>query len=88
MAKETTEKKYRVELSRSFKHPVYKGQPKTGVIYIRGGYQFFAENGEGKSYHIVSEKELEKFKIAKNTQFANSSVEYETDGNLFVEEVK
>lgn len=95
MAKETTETKFaskeklfRVGLSQRFKRPEYKGKPKEGVIYIRGGYQFHAEDGEGLSYHIVPERELEKFLIAKNQQFVNSPLVKEIDHNLFVEEVK
>ncbi len=88
MAKETTDKKYRVSLRRDFQIPQFKGKPKTGVIYIRAGYQFLSEDGEGKSYHIVAEKDLERFKMPKNQQFANSPLEYEIDPNLFVEEVR
>lgn len=82
------EQLYRVSLKRGFKIPEYKGKPKEGVIYIRGGYQFWSEDGEGKSYHIVTKAELEKFKMAKNQQFANSPLIFEVDPNLYVEEVK
>lgn len=92
MAKEIQEKKeskrYRVQLRPGFVIPQYKGQPKTGILYIRSGYQFTDTYGEGQSYHIVSESELEKFKMAKNQQFVNSPLEYQIDPNLVIEEVK
>lgn len=92
MAKETQEKKepkkYRVQLKPGFVIPQYKGQPKTGILYIRGGLQFTDTYGEGQSYHIVEESFLEKLKMAKNQQFINSPLIYELDKNLVIEEVK
>lgn len=93
MAKEIQEKPasqklYRIQLKPSFVIPNYKGKPKEGVVYIRNGYQFTSEYGEGKSYHIITAAQLEGFKIAKNQQFANSPLIYELDSNLVVEEVK
>lgn len=85
---EKKEKLFRVQLKPSFVIPVFKGKPKEGVVYIRGGVQFLSEYGEGKSYHIVKESELEKFKMAKNQQFVNSPLEYQIDPNLVIEEVK
>jgi len=85
---EKKEKLYRVQLRPSFVIPVFKGKPKEGVVYIRGGVNFMSEYGEGKSYHIMKESELEKFKMAKNQQFANSPLIYELDPNLVAEEVK
>lgn len=84
----TKEKLFRVSLKRSFKIPEYKGKPKQGVVYIRGGYQFNSTDGEGLSYHLVTKAELEKFKLAQNQQFVNSPLVYEIDPNLFIEEVK
>jgi len=86
MSKE--EKKYRVQLKPSFKIPQRMGQAAQGVIYMRGGFKFSTEFGEGKSYHIVKESELEALRIAKNQQFANSPLVYELDPNLVAEEVK
>lgn len=86
--KETKEKLYRVSLKRSFKIPEFKGAPKQGVIYIRGGYKFHSQDGEGFSYHIVSESELEKFLMPENQQFVNSPLKKSIDPNLFVEEVR
>jgi len=81
-------KRYRIQLKPSFTIPIYKGQPKTGVVYIRAGYTFSTAFGEGSSYHIISEAELEKFKLPKNQQFATSPLIYELDSNLVIEEVK
>ena len=88
MATEKKEKQFRVQLKPNFVIPKYKGQPKTGILYIRGGFKFTDTYGEGQSYHIVSESELEKFKMAKNQQFVNSPLEFGLDPNLVAEEVK
>lgn len=88
MANEKKEQLYRVQLKPSFKIPQHKGQPKTGVLYIRGGFQFTDTYGEGQSYHLVTKADLEKFRLAKNTVFATDAVQYETDPNLVIEEVK
>lgn len=86
MSKE--EKKYRVQLKPSFKIPQRKGHPVEGIVYMRGGLKFSTEFGEGKSYHIVSETDLDKLMIAQNQQFVNSPLIKELDPNLVSEEVK
>lgn len=85
---EKKEKLFRVQLKPSFKIPQFKGQPKTGVLYIRGGFQFTDQYGEGQSYHIVKESELKKFMMSQNTVHAIDTPEYGLDPNLVIEEVK
>lgn len=81
------EKKYRVSLSASFKKPSHKKLPAGGVIYQRGGLRFYAENGEGKSFHIVTESQLEKLKLVKDRVFDSDPIVKIVDPNLFTEEI-
>lgn len=80
---EKKEKLFEVKLKRG-KLPTVKGkEPESGVIYQRGGFQFTME----KDYHVVTEAELEKFKLAKHRTFASEPVEFEIDQMLVVREV-
>lgn len=88
MATEKKETLYRIQLKPTFKIPEHKGQPKTGILYMRGGFKFTDQYGEGQSYHIVKESELKKFYLSKNTVHAIDTPEYGLDPNLVIEEVK
>lgn len=82
-SRDTREKMFEVRLKR-VKPPTAQGKmPQSGVLYQRGGFRFT----ESQDFVIVSEAELEKFKIAKHRTFASEGIEYEIDPMLTVREV-
>lgn len=91
MAEQAKEKKFEIRLSRSFQTPRLSGKPKTGVIYIRGGYKFCdapcGDNPNG-DFVIVPKSELHKFMMTTNTKFTNDKPEVALDPNLTMREVK
>lgn len=79
---------WRVSLRQKFKTPEKGGKPIEGSIYRRGGKVFTTTDGEGQSWHIVTTPELEKFKMARNQQFATDPLIKEIDPTLYVCDAK